>query len=188
MMNIKRYAPWNWFKNEEQQDVPVQNVQAQSSITPVSHLHAEIDRLFNDAFSGMAGRSLFSDWNSNQAWPELTSIALKPNLDIKENENHYTISAEIPGVAREDVNIEVNGNILTVRGEKQQEQKEERENYHCIERSYGSFERVLTLPRDANPDNIDASFKDGVLTINIKRQAIESSQEEGRKIEVKAAA
>ncbi len=187
-MNIKRYAPWNWFKNEEQQDVPVQNVQHPSSITPVSHLHAEIDRLFNDAFRGMAGHSLLSDWGGSRVWPELASIALKPNLDIKENEDHYTISAELPGVAREDVNIEVSGNTLTVSGEKQQEKKEERENYHCIERSYGSFERVLTLPDDANPDSIDAKFKDGVLTINIKRQAVESTKEEGRKIEVKAAA
>ncbi len=187
-MNIKQYAPWNWFKHEEQQDLPVRNVPNQPITTPVSHLHNEIDRLFNDAFSGIAGRSLFNDWNSSRVWPELTSIALKPNLDIKENEDHYVISAEIPGVAREDVNLEVDGNTLTIRGEKQQEKKEERENYHCIERSYGSFERVLTLPRDANPDDIDASFKDGVLTINIKRQAVKSTQEEGRKIEVKAAA
>jgi len=188
-MNIRKYAPWNWFKQEEQEDVPVRNRQTQLATSdPVRHLHSEIDRLFNEAFRGFPERSLFGDWSSNRVWPELSSVALKPNLDIKDSEENYIISVEIPGVAREDVDLEINGNTLTIRGEKRQEKKEERENYHCVERSYGSFERVLTLPRDANPDSIDANFKDGVLTINVKRQAVESSQEEGRKIEVKAAA
>lgn len=188
-MNIKKYAPWNWFKDEELEEVPVRTVKrSQSPADPVTHLHSEIDRLFSEAFRNFPSRSILTDWDNSRVWPELTSIALKPDLDIKESKNDYTITVEIPGVAREDVNIEINGNALTIRGEKRQEQKEEKENYHCIERSYGSFERMLTLPRDANPDNTDASFKNGVLTIKIERQAAAGTKEEGRKIEVKAAA
>ena len=71
-------------------------------------------------------------------------------------------------------------------GEKKQEKKEDKENYHCVERHYGSFERTLTLPEDAKAEDIDAKFKDGVLTINIKRQA-KSAPKEVKKVEIKAA-
>jgi HSP20 family protein len=125
---------------------------------------------------------LGSGWD----WPELTSVDLTPSLDIKDTADNYLVSIEIPGVAKDDVDIRVAGNVLTICGEKKQEKKEEKESYHCIERRYGSFERILTLPKDANTDNIDAKFKDGVLTVAIKREAI-SVPKEARKIEVKAA-
>lgn len=187
-MNIKKYAPWNWFKDEEQH-VPVQNIpRHQSPADPVNHLHNEIDRLFNEAFRGFPTRSFFADFEGRNQTPKLAPFTLKPSLDIKDDKESYTITTEIPGVTRDDVEIEINERALAIRGEKRQENKEEKENYHCIERSYGSFERVLALPRDANPSNIDATFKDGVLTIRIERQAAEAANTEGRKIEVKAAA
>lgn len=187
-MNIKKYAPWNWFKDEEQEAVPVRTVKhSQLHADPITHLHNEIDRLFDDAFRGFPRRSLPAGWIS-PAWPESSSVALKPNLDIKDDEKSYTVTIEVPGVAKDDVDIEIDGSALKIRGEKRQEKREEKESYHCIERSYGSFERVLSLPRDANPDNTDASFKDGVLTIKIERQTTAGIKEGGRKIEVKAAA
>ena len=116
----------------------------------------------------------------------MTSLSLKPSLDIKDTDEKYIVSIEVPGVAKEDVDIRIEGNTLTISGEKKQEKKQDKENYHCIERHYGSFERMLTLPHDADADNIDARFKDGVLTVNIKRKA-NSSPKAGKKIEVKAA-
>ena len=117
----------------------------------------------------------------------MTSLSLKPSLDIKDTDDKYIVSIEVPGVTKDDIDLRLEGNILTVHGEKKQEKKQDKENYHRIERHYGSFERVLTLPHDADVNNIDANFKDGVLTIHIKRKAI-SSQKEGKKIEVKTAA
>ncbi len=183
-MNIKKLAPWNWFQHEskEAEKVPVRTLTERTAYDlPVFQLHREIDRLFDEAFSGFP-RAL----RGPQEWPELTPIMLTPELDIKETDNSYVLSLEVPGVAKEDVDIRIDGDTLVVRGEKKQESKKDDENYHCVERHYGSFERTLALPNDANADNIDASFKDGVLTITIKRQA-KSLPKEAKKIEVKAA-
>jgi len=183
-MNIKKYAPWNWFQHEdkEPQKVPVRAVAEQPAYDyPVFQLHREIDRLFDEAFGNfpsLLGRP--------REWPELTPVLLSPELDIKETDDSYVLSLEVPGVAREDVDIRVEGDRLVIHGEKKQEHKKEDENYHCIERHYGSFERVLSLPKEANADNIDANFKDGVLTITIKRQT-QSLPKDVKKIEVKAA-
>lgn len=183
-MNIKKYSPWNWFQNEkgEEQNVPVRFDLARNMSTyPISQLHREIDHLFDDAFRGFPGM-LRRGWE----WPEQELIVLSPNLDIKETAKDYVVSVEVPGVAKEDVDIQIDGNDLTIRGQKRQERKDDKENYHCVERHYGKFERVLTLPQDASIENIDAKFKDGILTINIKRKA-KAAPKEARKIEVKAA-
>jgi HSP20 family protein len=183
-MNIRKYSPWNWFQHEEneEQSLPVRSAKGGGSPNlPIYQLHQEIDRLFDDALRGFP-----SMFRSGIDWPEITPIALTPEVDIKESDDSYTISAEVPGVAKDDVDIQIDGNTLIIKGEKKQEKKEEKENYHCVERHYGSFERMLTLPDDANAESIDAKFKNGVLTISIKRQA-KSEAKETRKIEVKAA-
>ena len=183
-MNIKKYAPWNWFQHEtgEGKNVPVRYAAEQPvPSVPIFQLHREIDRLFDEAFRGFP-----SVFRGGLEWPEITPVMLTPSLDIKETDENYVVSVEIPGVAKEDVDIRIDGDTLTIHGEKKQEKKEDKENYHCVERHYGSFERMLTIPEDANADNIDAKFKDGVLTINIKRQA-KSVPKEVKKVEVKAA-
>ena len=182
-MNIKKYAPWNWFQHEEEgKNIPVRSsTERLQQGYPIFELHREIDRLFDEAFRGVP-----SIFRGGLEWPEITPIMLTPSIDIKETDDNYVVSVEVPGVAKEDVDIRIEGDTLTIHGEKKQEKKEDKENYHCVERHYGSFERMLTIPKDANKDNIDAKFKDGVLTINIKREA-KSLPKEAKKVEVKAA-
>ena len=185
-MNIKKFAPWNWFQHESEtgKHAPVRRGTSAAMPTagyPLMQLHNEIDRLFNESFRGFPGM-LFN----NAEWPDMTSLILKPNIDIKDTDKNYIVSVEIPGVSRDDVDIRVEGNLMTIIGEKKQETKEEKENYQCIERQYGSFERMLTLPQDADADDIEANFKDGILTVRIKRKA-HAVNKESRKIEVKAA-
>ena len=184
-MNIKKLAPWNWFQDEKKAEAQAAPASANVARTvpsfPISQLHREIDRLFDEAFTGFPS-VLHSHWN----WPEETPVILSPSLDIKESDEDYVITLEVPGVAKEDVDIQVEGNRLTISGEKKQEKKEEKENYHCIERHYGSFERTLSLPQDADAGAINASFKNGVLTLDIKRKA-KSAPKEARKVEIKAA-
>jgi len=184
-MNIKKFAPWNWFQHESDagKHIPVRRGSSASMAAsgyPLMQLHNEIDRLFNETFRGFP--SIFS----NPEWPDMTSLILKPNIDIKDTDENYIVSVEIPGVTRDNVDLRVDGNLLTITGEKKQEKKQEKENYQCIERQYGSFERMLTLPQDADAENIDAKFKDGILTVRIKRKAHTVSKET-RKVEVKAA-
>lgn len=184
-MNIKKFAPWNWFQHESDggKHVPVRRGSTASMATsgnPLMQLHNEIDRLFNESFRG------FPNMMFNPDWPDMTSLILKPNIDIKDTDENYIVNVEIPGVTRDDVDIRIDGNLMAISGEKKQEKKEEKENYQCIERQYGSFERMLTLPQDADADNIEAKFKDGILTVKIRRKAHPVSKE-SRKVEVNAA-
>lgn len=89
----------------------------------------------------------------------------------------------MPGVEKQDVAVEVEGEALIIRGEKRQEDKKDEEQYHYVERSYGSFQRILAIPEDADAGGIDASFKDGVLRVTLprKKEATASS----KKVEVK---
>jgi HSP20 family protein len=109
---------------------------------------------------------------------------LKPNLDILASDKEYTLQVELPGVSDKDVRIEVSGDSLRIWGEKKQEKEDKGRDYYAVERSYGSFQRVLAFPQDAKVDGIDAKFKDGVLTITIPRD--ESASQTVRKIEVKS--
>jgi len=174
-IDFKKLAPWNWFKNEQQEQqtassLPVQRNDlpaASGPVSPILQLHREIDRLFDDAFRGFG----FPALNMPQ-WPSDWSGMLKPALDIQETDKQYKIALEVPGVEEKDIQITLDNDVLMVRGEKRQEQEKKEGGFHRVERSYGSFQRALNLPDDANQDSIKASFKNGVLTVTIdKREA-----------------
>jgi HSP20 family protein len=101
-------------------------------------------------------------------WARRTG-AVVPALDVRENDQHYAVTVELPGVRREDVHVELEGGVLTIRGEKTSEREEKKEHRRYTERSYGSFSRSFSLPPDADADRLDASFKDGVLSLTIPR-------------------
>jgi HSP20 family protein len=97
---------------------------------------------------------------------------LSPAVDIHEDERHYTIRVELPGVSADDVHVEVAEGVLSIRGEKRSERDEEKERVRYTERYHGSFQRTFRLPDDANPDAVEAAFKDGVLTISVARREV----------------
>ena len=99
---------------------------------------------------------------------EVESQSFMPSLDITSDEKAYTIHAEIPGLSKDDVKLEVHEHTLVLSGEKKEERKDGKTS-HVIERRYGSFERTMTLPDDADIDHITASNKDDVLTVTIPR-------------------
>jgi len=90
---------------------------------------------------------------------------LMPALDITEDDGNYKVTVELPGVVKDDVHVEVEEGILTVRGEKKTEREEKKGKARWTERSYGSFCRSFSLPANADADHVEASFKDGVLTL-----------------------
>ena len=107
-------------------------------------------------------------------WPwavrgEALGGALMPALDVRENDHHYAVTVELPGVGKDDVHVEIENGLLTIRGEKRSEREEKKERSHYTERSYGAFTRTLRLPTDADADRLEASFKDGVLALKIPR-------------------
>jgi HSP20 family protein len=103
-------------------------------------------------------------------------------VDISEGRKAYSVRAELPGMELQDVSIRVEGHTLILQGEKRRESEEEDEGYHCVERSYGAVQRVLSLPDDADCESIQAKFKNGVLTLRIAKQAPPASQ--ARRIEI----
>ena len=92
-----------------------------------------------------------------------------PSVDIAETDEEIAVKAELPGMTKEDVNISITDNILTLKGEKKQENEIKEENYHRVERSYGGFQRSFALPTGIQPEKVKATFKNGVLNINIPK-------------------
>jgi HSP20 family protein len=139
---------------------------------PFVSLQQEIDRLFDDFTRGFP------------AFTAGTSAAMLPTMDVAETDKDIEITAELPGLEEKDVQINVADNVLTIRGEKKAEKEEKDKNYRLVERSYGSFERSLELPRGVNLDAIKASIDKGVLRVTVPKPA----PAQVRKVEVKPAA
>jgi HSP20 family protein len=121
----------------------------------LSRLHDEVDDLF---------KNFLEPWEMpgfrTRRWPV---------LDIAENENEFMIKAEVPGCKAEDIDISVHGNMLTISGEKSQEREEKEKGYYHVERTYGSFRRDLNLTSGVDPEKIEATCKDGILSLRLPK-------------------
>ncbi|MFH1437108.1 MAG: Hsp20/alpha crystallin family protein [Pseudomonadota bacterium] len=95
-----------------------------------------------------------------------------PSVDVKEEENSFIVTAELPGVSSKDVDVEVHEGVLSIKGEKKFEDEEKKDGYHRIERCYGSFTRSFRLPSRVDAGKIEAKYKDGVLTISIPKKEV----------------
>lgn len=125
---------------------------------PFHSLHYEMNRLF-EGF----GSSLPATWTDGGL--------MAPTIDVSETDGELTVTAELPGVAEEDVDLSLEDNVLTIKGEKRAEEKKEDEEkkYRLVERSYGSFQRSIPLSFKADPDSVKASFENGVLKIAVPK-------------------
>jgi len=101
--------------------------------------------------------------------PGMPMARWAPALDVHENDKAFVVTVELPGSKREDVQIEVHENVLSIRGEKKSERESASEKRHYVERMYGSFSRSFTLPSNADVEHIRAQFKDGVLTVELPK-------------------
>ena len=122
---------------------------------------------------------MFGDWTVPSRWSEERVVV--PAFDISETEKEYVISGEIPGIEPKDLEVTLTDGILSIKGEKNQESEEKEENYHRVERHYGSFQRSFRLPDNISKEKLDASYKDGVLMLTLPK----SEESEVKKIEVK---
>lgn len=114
----------------------------------------QLERLFGEAVErGSRGDFNFGSW--------------APPVDLREESDKLVFEMELPGLKKNDIEISIENNVLTIKGERKFEKEEKKENYHRIERAYGKFSRSFSLPTTVNPDGIDASLKDGVLTLSL---------------------
>jgi HSP20 family protein len=178
-MDFGKLAPWNWFKKEEEEGgkvVPVKHGSKKTDLpASIYDLHTEFNRLFDSLKHGFGtgwpGTSLLqTDW-------------FKPSLDVASDEKEYSIKVELPGIDPTNISLEYSSDTLKIKGEKRQEKEEKDKDFYRIERSYGSFQRILDIPEDADADNITSNYKDGVLSITIPRKQL--PKKETKKIEIK---
>src|SRR6266404_9015248 len=143
-MNLRSLAPF-----------PARGSVAPTEVNLFGSLHREIDRLFEDFTRGLGALS-----------PQSTS-SLVPSIDVAETDKAIEITAELPGLERKDIDISLEDDVLTIRGEKKVETKPEEKNgnknYHVAERSYGVFYRVIQLPLRVDPSTVQATMSNGVL-------------------------
>jgi HSP20 family protein len=147
---------------------------------PFQSLRREVDQLFEDFDRDFWRPSLRRSFDFEPFWERVSA----PAADITEREKDYQITVEMPGMSEKDVELKITNDMLTIKGEKNEEKEQKRKDYHVSERRYGAFERSFRLPDGIDRDKIEAAFGKGVLTITLpkKPEAIKAE----RKIEVKA--
>ncbi|TAN42903.1 MAG: Hsp20/alpha crystallin family protein [Nitrospirae bacterium] len=161
-MSIKDLMP---FKKK---DVPVKREED----NPIALLRRDIDSLFDNFFRGFAMEPLAGHL-----------AAFSPNVDITETDKEIKVTAELPGMDEKDIDVSLNKDMLTIKGEKKEEKEDKGKNYYRVERSFGSFSRTIPLPVEIETEKIGASFKKGVLTVTLPKSA--KAIDATRKINVK---
>ena len=137
----------------------------------LSTLQDQFNRLFNESFRNHPEESALTTW--------------APAVDIYETANELVVKADLPDVNEKDIDVRVENNLLTIRGERKFEKSVSEENYLRVERTYGSFSRSFSLPNTVNPEAIGAEYKNGVLTMTLPKR--EESKRHQVKVTVNAA-
>jgi HSP20 family protein len=135
-----------------------------------------MDRLFDSFLTGMPTLS-----NFRQSFP--AAQGLTPAWDVKETEKELVVKADLPGIGEKDIQLTIQDGVLSLRGEKKSERTDERENYHFMERSCGSFQRSMRLPETVDEDKAEARFDKGVLTVTLPKRP--EMVKEQKRIEIK---
>jgi HSP20 family protein len=132
-------------------------------------LQEEVNRLFK----GNLGRTFDDEGIARGSW--------SPSVDIYENKDQIVLEAELPGMKRADFDVSVENNVITLRGERQFEKKDDADNYHRVERAYGSFTRSFTLPNTVSTEGAIAEYRNGVLRVTLPKR----EETKARRIEIK---
>jgi len=137
-------------------------------------LRNRFNRLFDQAF----GNDIFNAFESGE---DVSGRNWLPPVDISETDESLVLVAELPGLSKEEVDITLENNVLSIRGERKFEKKTDHESYHRIERTYGSFSRSFTLPTNLSSDKVQASFENGLLRVEIPK----AEEAKPRKIDIR---
>ena len=180
-MSLKEIVPWRWggLRRWEEEERPFE-----SFLQEMGTLHKEMDRIFDEFWKDGGRRYLSrSPWIGPADSRSVTEVM--PRIDATEDDNAFQVRVELPGMDREDVDITLSGGMLTVRGEKKREDEEKGKDFYRRERSFGSFRRTLPIPTEVDESKIEASFRKGVLTIELPKS--EEARKKITHIDVKAA-
>ena len=151
--------------------------------TPFNYMRQftdDMERMFED-FSNFRLTPYFERNLAFPAWTEFQMPAWSPEIELSEKNGQFTVHADLPGLKKEDIHVEIMDDSLVLSGERTNESKEEDKGFYRTERSYGSFYRSIPLPEGANTDKATATFRDGVLQITV---AVPEREQKGRKLEI----
>ncbi|MFO8058847.1 MAG: Hsp20/alpha crystallin family protein [bacterium] len=152
-MTIRSLVPWRRREAEE-------GLSPREYADPFTAFQREMNRMF-DSFFGDAGLAPFSGREI------LTEF--EPRVNVKEKKDKIEVTAELPGMKEDDVELSLDGNNLVLKGEKKHERESDEEGYHVVERGYGSFYRRIPVPSEIDEDKVEAEFKDGVLNVTLPK-------------------
>lgn len=153
------------------------------TVVPMRHIkpsvsrntYGDIDKIFDNLFNNAIG-------NLTASSGSVTDFAMQ--MDVTETDTSYHATAELAGLSEKDIELTLDDGVLTLSGEKMQQEEKEGQTYHRRERRFGSFKRSLQLPADAEADKVKASMKNGVLLIDIPK--MKETQKKAKRIDVKA--
>jgi HSP20 family protein len=151
------------------QEVCIMSIVRYDPFRDLRTLQEEVNRLF----TGNLPRTFDDEGIARGSW--------SPSVDIYENKDQIVLEAELPGMKREDFDLSVENNVITLRGERQFEKKDDSDNYHRVERAYGSFTRSFTLPNTVSTEGATADYRNGVLRVTLPKRA----ETKARRIEIK---
>ena len=148
---------------------------------PFESFQREMNRLFDDFFRGFGGTTLPAPGRFGEGF----FGAATPRVDVSETDDAYEVVAELPGLEEKDVDVLLDRNMLTLKGEKRAEREQRDKNYYLAERSFGSFRRAIPLPVEIDQNKVEANFKNGVLTVRLPKA--EQARSQAKRIEVRSA-
>ena len=160
-MALKDLVPWHKKEGGE-------------ALTPRG---GDIEDMFREAFE-----DFFRSWLAPTArGGERKGLRFSPDVDVTETDEDYRVSLELPGLTKDEIDISLEEGALSISGEKKEEEREEKENFVRVERSYGSFSRRIPLPAGVDEGGVEASYKDGILRVRLPK----SAETRGRRIEIR---
>jgi HSP20 family protein len=160
------------MKSAGRTSTPARHSEARRGLRPVEQLRSQVDRLFSDFLRGYwhvpFRRSVV---DVEPYWRGEIGLSATPAVDIVERDDGYKLTAELPGADEHDVKIEFSQGTLTIEGQKEEDEDDEKQDHFLSERRYGAFHRSFRVPDGVDADKIEASFKNGVLTVMLPKTA-----------------
>ena len=184
MSDLNRWNPFKFRrKNAEEKHGESKTEAPASALVPAGL--PPMARLFDSFFRDSFFRDpFFTKGSELDRWfGDFSAAKFSPTVDVVDEESHLKISAELPGMTKDDVHLSIDNNVLTIRGEKKHEEEKKEAGCYRVERSYGMFSRSLPLPVDIDPDKAEATFEKGVLTLRVPKAP--KKEPAGKKIEIK---
>ena len=174
-------SKWNPFREGSDQEMPARR---QQSRDPFRRLQQEMNQVFENFFGRGGSMMRQSPGQSMQQQGEQRGGQMgqqfRPQIDVSEDAESLTVTAELPGLSKDDIELYCDDDSVTIKGEKQHEETKEEEGFYRQERSYGFFQRTIPFPVGVDTDNADAQFQDGVLHVRFPK----TGESRGKRLEI----